>query len=112
MYNVYNRLAEQPGVAHGTKKLNLKKIFVEKTPHDHSWVSTKNFSPIGPAVWQAIGNYIYTNVSLYYVDMQTNWIIYLFNSILFFLFTLFSVFAKTWMSQKNNFKILLSIIFL
>ena len=33
----------------------------------HPWVSTKNFSPIGLAVWPAIGN-IYTNVLFYYCN--------------------------------------------
>ena len=31
-------------------------------------MSTKNFSPIGPAVWPVIGN-IYINVLFYYIDL-------------------------------------------
>ena len=40
------------------KKFWKKKFefFLPKTPPGHPWVSTKNFSPIGPAVWPAIGN--------------------------------------------------------
>ena len=38
------------------------------SPPGHPWVSTKNFSPIGPAVWPTIGN-IYTNVLFYYIRL-------------------------------------------
>jgi len=77
--NLYNKLAEGPGVARCSWKkignfffLNKKilkkqfRILAYNTPR-HPWVSTKNFSPIGPAVWPAIRN-IYTNVSFYYID--------------------------------------------
>ena len=37
------------------------------SPPGHLGVSTKNVSPIGPAVWPAIGN-IYTNVLFYYKE--------------------------------------------
>ena len=39
-----------------------------KTPPGHPWMSTKKFSPFGPAVWPAIGD-IYTNVLFYNKDM-------------------------------------------
>ena len=68
----YNLLAEGPGVARGKKILKKKKfrkikfwIFFSLC---HPWVSTKNFSPIGPVVWPAIGN-IYTNVLFNYIDL-------------------------------------------
>ena len=38
-------------------------------------MSKKNFSPIGPAVWPAIGN-IYTNVLFYYIDILKTTIIW------------------------------------
>ena len=45
------------------------------SPPGHPWVSTKNFRPIGPAVWPAIGN-IYTNVLFYYLDCQISLPVY------------------------------------
>ena len=54
-------LAEGPGVARGTKT---------KAPPAHPEVFTKNYSPIGSAVWPAIGNiYIFTNVLFYFIDL-------------------------------------------
>ena len=57
------------------KKIILKKkisnfflVYNPPPPSRHPWVSTKNFSPIGPAVWPAIGN-IYTIVLFYYIDL-------------------------------------------
>ena len=67
MYNGYNRLAEQPGVAHGTKKL-CKKISIS---FGYPWMSAKkSFPPFGPAAWPARGN-IYINVLFYYIEEST-----------------------------------------
>jgi len=50
---IYYLLAEGPGVARGKIETKIKKyfrFFKHITPPDHSWVSTKNVSPIGPAI--------------------------------------------------------------
>ena len=57
-FMVYKKLAKSPGVARGKKNWIKKTIF--ETHPSHSWVSTKNVSPFGPAVWPAMGNiYVY-----------------------------------------------------
>ena len=56
------------------------------SPPGHPWVSKKNFIPIGPAVWPAIGN-IYTNVLFYYIDVYKNLLQYLWT----YLYSLFLV---------------------
>ena len=76
-----------------------KKFFLRKQIFDfftfntggHPWVSTKNFSPIGPAVWPAIyATYKYTNVLFYYIlylcvvlciciSLCDSWCIYMYN---------------------------------
>ena len=42
-------------------------IFLAFNTPGYPWVSTKKFSPIGPAVWPAIRN-IYMNILFYYID--------------------------------------------
>ena len=56
---IYYLLAEGPGVARGKIEMKIKKyfrFFKHITPPGHSWVSTKNVSPIGPAIcpWKKI----------------------------------------------------------
>ena len=50
-------------------KCNVARGFFSMSPPGDPWVSTKNFSPFGPAVWPARGN-IHTNVLFYYLDIR------------------------------------------
>ena len=56
---IHYLLAEGPGVARRKIEMKIKKyfrFFKPITPPGHSWVSTKNVSPIGPAIfpWKKI----------------------------------------------------------
>ena len=83
--------------ARGKKFLLRKQIFeffTFNTGGGHPWVSTKNFSPIGPAVWPAIRNiyiyiynclvllyrlYLYLCVVCVYISLCDSWCIYMYN---------------------------------
>ena len=73
----YVRLNEVLGVARGiffNQILNKNLEFSKEKNSGYSRVPSKNVSPFGPAVWQAIGNiYIYTNVLFYYIDDFNNY---------------------------------------
>ena len=55
------------------KKKKLNFFFAYNTP-GHPWASTKNASPIGPAVWPAKRN-IFLNVLFYFIDGLGSFII-------------------------------------
>ena len=66
----HNIQAEGLDIAREKKKLrtNFEFFIANCTPRPPLSVQ-KNFSPIGPAVWPALGNiYIYTNVLFYHLD--------------------------------------------
>ena len=74
---VYELLAEGLGVVrekNWRKKFEKKiRIFSTYNTPGHPWVSTKNFSPIGPAVWPAVRN-IYMNVLFMIAHTNRDWI--------------------------------------
>ena len=49
-------------------KKQFRIFFSLKTPLCHPWLSTKNFSPFGPAVGPAISDIYITNVLFYYKE--------------------------------------------
>ena len=69
MQNMLAMVAKMPGVARGKKK--IRDFFLAYiTPRPPMSVQ-KNVSPIGPAVWPAIGNiFIYDCLVLLYEDKQ------------------------------------------